>query len=148
MENNAEMKKLPYVAAKIDRLMDNSGSLKGFATITIANSFMVHNIKVMEGSKGLFVAMPSRSFTNGQGETKYSDICHSINADMKQRIDDVVLKAYEQAIGQSQSAPSDEYFHNPEPLDQEDVPTDESFDSPADEASDDEGFGYDFVPTM
>lgn len=152
MENNAEMKKLPFVAAKIDRLMDNDNSLKAFATVTIANSFMAHGLKVMEGSKGLFVAMPSRSFTTGQGETKYSDVCHAINAEMKQRIDAVVLRAYQLAIGQNQGATSDDLVNAPEAEEPTDAPVNEPVnepvDAPVEDSTEDESFGFDFVPSM
>ena len=67
MDKNAEVKKLPFVAARIDKLMEGEGSFKAYATVTIANSFMVHNVKVIDGSKGLFVAMPTRSYTDNNG---------------------------------------------------------------------------------
>ena len=136
MENNNE-KKLPYVAAKIDRVMDNSNSLKAFATITIANSFMVHNIRVVEGSKGLFVAMPNRSYQNDNGNTKYSDICHAISNDMKQRIDSVVLNAYQMAIGQNMDSENEvsDVVNEPDTM-------------PFSEATEDEDLDYDFVPSM
>lgn len=140
MENNAEVKKLPFVAAKIDRMIDGDSSLKAFATVTIANAFMVHNIKVMDGNKGLFVSMPSRSFKTTQGETKYSDICHAISAEMKQRIDAVVLKAYDIAIGQNQGATSDDLEFNPE----QDSPSD----SPMGDETEEDSVDFDFVPTM
>lgn len=139
MENNDDVKKLPFVAAKIDKLMHGDSNLKAFATITISGSFMVHNIKVLDGSKGLFVSMPSHSFTNNQGETKYSDICHAINADMKHRIDAVVLKAYDMAMGQSQGATSDDIDENTE---------DEPDDTPFEEPDPEEPVGFGFSQSM
>lgn len=102
MEKKTENNKLPYVAAKIDKVLDGDSSVKAFATVCIANSFMVHNIKVIEGNRGLFVSMPSRTYTTAQGETKYADICHPISAEMKQKVDDEVIKAYKLQIGENE----------------------------------------------
>lgn len=105
MENNGNVKsvKLPSVLGRIDKILDSDSSIKAFATITIAGNFMIHGIKVIEGSKGLFVSMPNNSFEGKDGQTKYSDICHSITAEMKNLVDKVVLKAYEQAQNMGQN---------------------------------------------
>ena len=101
MESNTEMK-LPYVMAKIEKVMNTGNSLKAFATVTIANCFTFKDVRVMEGKKGLFVAMPNKSFTNSQGETKYADVCHATNTEMHKRIEDTVINAYNQIMNQSQ----------------------------------------------
>lgn len=106
MENNSN--KMPFVSARIDRMLHGESAVKAFATVTIANSFAVHNVKVIEGTKGLFVSMPSQSYINSDGETKYSDTCHAVTVDMKRLVDAVVLKAYDIAQGQSQSATSED----------------------------------------
>lgn len=99
--NNNGTYQLP-ISAKIDKMMNGSGTLKAYATVTIANCFMIHDVKIIEGSKGPFVSMPNRSYTDKEGQTKYTDICHPITADIKKRLDAAVLNAYatEKQIGQ------------------------------------------------
>ena len=137
MENNEAVKKLPFVGAKIDKVLNGDSATKAFATITIAGNFMVHNIKVIEGNKGLFVAMPNRSYQDANGETKYSDICHSITSEMKERIDSIVLKAYNQEIGEVQ----DETAENG--ISDEDTPTESPDNSDPEDVS-----SMFYVPTM
>ena len=55
---------------------------------------MVHDIKVIEGEKGLFIAMPSRKTTTGE----YKDIAHPINSQTREQIQDIILKEYQQAL--------------------------------------------------
>ena len=140
MEKNETVKKLPYVGAKIDKMLDGNSAVKAFATITIANSFMVHNINVIEGNKGLFVAMPNQSYQNNNGDTKYSDICHAISAEMKHRIDEVVLKAYDMAQSITQTDGSGEGNDDDNPLEE---PDDQDEDSDMDDT---ESVG--FIPSM
>ena len=64
--------------------------LKAYATVTFDNCFVVRNIKVIEGTKGLFVAMPSRKIKDGS----YKDIAHPIENDFRHTLEQVVLKAY------------------------------------------------------
>lgn len=137
MDKNAEVKKLPYVAAKIDRLTTESGNLKAFATVTVANSFMIHGVRVIEGNNGLFVAMPNRSFETDSGETRYKDICHPTTAEMKQRIDNQVLGAYKLAIGDTEDESNT-------------IEEDNSISEEPDEdlETEDESMPFDFVPNM
>lgn len=74
---------------------ENSSSprLKGFASITIDDSFAIHDIKIIEGDKGLFLAMPSRRNPDGT----YKDIAHPINSETRNMIQDEVLKAFNEA---------------------------------------------------
>lgn len=60
------------------------------ASVVIDDQFVVHDLRVVNGDKGLFVAMPSRKLPNGE----FRDICHPINSDARQRIQDAVLEQF------------------------------------------------------
>lgn len=68
--------------------------VKGIASITIDNSFVVHEIKILESQKGLFVAMPSRRTPNGD----YKDIAHPITVEAREIIQKAVLNEYGKEI--------------------------------------------------
>ena len=68
--------------------------MKAIVSITIDEVFVVHDIKVIEGDKGLFIAMPSRKTAEGE----YRDIAHPINSDTRVRIQQIILDSYEMAI--------------------------------------------------
>ncbi|AVX19267.1 MULTISPECIES: septation regulator SpoVG [Carboxydocella] len=80
------------------RKLSPEGKLKAIASVTLSNVFVVHDIKVVEGQKGLFVAMPSRKTSEGH----YRDIAHPITSDFRQLISQVVLDAYQQAMVEEQ----------------------------------------------
>ena len=65
--------------------------MKAVVSITIDNDFVVHDIKVIEGDKGLFIAMPSRK----AGDGEYRDIAHPINSDTREMIQKIILEKYE-----------------------------------------------------
>ena len=65
--------------------------VKGIASITIDDSFVVHDIKILESEKGLFVAMPSRRLPSGE----FKDIAHPINAETRELIQKAILSEYE-----------------------------------------------------
>ena len=69
------------------------GKMKAVVSITIDNEFVVHDIKVIEGEKGLFIAMPSRKATDGE----YRDIAHPINTKTRDKLQAIVLDAFEKA---------------------------------------------------
>ena len=69
------------------------GKMKAVVSITIDNEFVVHDIKVIEGEKGLFIAMPSRKATDGE----YRDIAHPINTKTRDKLQAIVLEAFEKA---------------------------------------------------
>ena len=78
----------------------NSGNrVKAIAQITFDNEFVVHDIKVIEGEKGLFIAMPSRKATDGE----YRDIAHPINSGTREKIQTIILKQYEQAMAEAEA---------------------------------------------
>ena len=65
--------------------------MKAEVSITFDEEFVVHDIKVIEGEKGLFIAMPSRKASDGE----YRDIAHPINSATRERIAQSILDAYE-----------------------------------------------------
>ena len=72
------------------------GKMKAVVSITIDEEFVVHDIKVIEGEKGLFIAMPSRKATDGE----YRDIAHPINSDTRERIQRLILDKYEEVMAE------------------------------------------------
>ena len=70
--------------------------MKAVVSITIDEEFVVHDIKVIEGEKGLFIAMPSRKATDGE----YRDIAHPINSETRERIQGIILEKYEQVLAE------------------------------------------------
>lgn len=93
------------ITVRIDRLVDKpDSSLLAIASINIADSFAVHGIKVMEGEKGLFISMPSNSYTDRNGKTQYADICHPITAVARTELIDKVVEAYQQKVSEEQAA--------------------------------------------
>lgn len=80
------------------RKVNKEGKMKAVVSITIDNEFVVHDIKVIDGEKGLFIAMPSRKAVDGE----YRDIAHPINSDTRERIQRVILEKYELAAMESE----------------------------------------------
>ena len=76
------------------RKINSDGRMKAVVSVTFDNAFVVHDIKVVEGDKGLFIAMPSRKAADGE----YRDIAHPINSDTRSNIQKIVLDAYEKAL--------------------------------------------------
>lgn len=70
------------------------GKMKAIVSITFDNEFVVHDIKVIEGQNGLFIAMPSRKTPDGE----FKDIAHPINTDTREKIQSSILKAYKAAV--------------------------------------------------
>lgn len=76
------------------RKVTKEGKMKAVVSITIDEEFVIHDIKVIEGEKGLFIAMPSRKTTDGE----YRDIAHPINSETRDRIQRLILERYEVAM--------------------------------------------------
>ena len=76
------------------RKITKEGKMKAIVSITIDDEFVVHDIKVIEGEKGLFIAMPSKKATDGE----YRDIAHPINQTTRENIQGIILDRYEQAL--------------------------------------------------
>ena len=76
------------------RRIEKEGKMKAIVSITLDNEFVVHDIKVIEGEKGLFIAMPSRKAADGE----YRDIAHPINSETRDIVQTMVLKKYEELM--------------------------------------------------
>jgi len=72
------------------RKVAKEGNMKAIVSITLDNEFVVHDIKVIEGDKGLFIAMPSKKAADGE----YRDIAHPINSATRENIQRVILEHY------------------------------------------------------
>lgn len=78
------------------RKVAKEGKMKAVVSITIDDEFVVHDIKVIEGEKGLFIAMPSRKATDGE----YRDIAHPINSVTRDRIQKMILDKYQDVMAE------------------------------------------------
>ena len=76
------------------RRVEKEGKMKAVVSITIDEEFVVHDIKIIEGEKGLFIAMPSRKAADGE----YRDIAHPINSGTRERIQKLILQKYEETL--------------------------------------------------
>ena len=76
------------------RKVEKEGKMKAVVSITIDEEFVVHDIKVIEGDKGLFIAMQSRKAADGE----YRDIAHPINSDTRERIQTLILQKYQETM--------------------------------------------------
>ncbi len=82
------------------RKVAKEGKMKAVVSITIDEEFVVHDIKVIEGEKGLFIAMPSRKATDGE----YRDIAHPINSSTRDKIQTIILEKYQEAAAEEEAA--------------------------------------------
>lgn len=73
------------------RKVTKEGRMKAVASITLDDEIVIHDIKIIEGDKGLFIAMPSRKATDGE----YRDIAHPINSKTREEMQNAILNAYE-----------------------------------------------------
>lgn len=76
------------------RKVEKEGKMKAVVSITIEDEFVVHDIKVIEGEKGLFIAMPSRKSSDGE----YRDIAHPINSTTREQLQTLILEKYKEEI--------------------------------------------------
>ena len=73
------------------RKIDGTGKMKAIVSVTFDDMFVIHDMKIIEGASGLFIAMPSRKTPSGE----YKDIAHPINSDTREMIQQIILKEYE-----------------------------------------------------
>ena len=69
---------------------EDEGKLRAYVTVTFDNCFVVHNVKIIEGQNGLFIAMPSRKTANGE----YKDVAHPISPDFRSELQNKILEEY------------------------------------------------------
>ncbi len=88
------------------RKITKAGKMKAVVSITLDNEFVVHDIKVIEGEKGLFIAMPSRKTAEGE----YRDIAHPINSKTSKtrgELEETILKVYQENLAAADESPED-----------------------------------------
>lgn len=78
------------------RKIAKEGKMKAVVSITLDNVFVVHDIKVIEGEKGMFIAMPSKKASDGE----YRDIAHPINSETRDHMQKVILETYEKSLSE------------------------------------------------
>ena len=95
-----EMENAMHVTDVRVRRIAREGKMRAVVSITIDNVFVVHDIKVIEGEKGLFIAMPSKKSADGE----YRDIAHPINSETRSMLEEIILKSYEESALQEEGA--------------------------------------------
>ncbi|MEF8726533.1 MAG: SpoVG family protein [Candidatus Bipolaricaulota bacterium] len=81
------------------RPMKDEGNLKSFCSVVFDDVFIIHSVKVIEGSNGLFVAMPSREVGDGE----YRDTAHPIDNDFRLELEEKVLEKYKEEVGDTEA---------------------------------------------
>lgn len=81
------------IQARIDRMV-NKGNVKAIASVSLDGMFVVKNLKVMEGKKGMFVSMPQESYPDRDGNTKYSNTFFALTNSARMILQETVLDAY------------------------------------------------------
>ena len=98
MEKTQEKNAIP-IKARIDKLVNGDTATKAYASVTIANAFAVHDIRITEKDDKVIVHMPFKSYKK-DGETTYTDTFHAITAEARTALVSAVTEAYEQALEQ------------------------------------------------
>ena len=80
------------------RKVSVEGNMRAIVSVTLDNEFVVHDIKVIEGENGLFIAMPSKKGNDGE----YRDIAHPINSATREKIQQLILEAYQRELAAAQ----------------------------------------------
>jgi len=88
------------------RQVTADGKLKAYVTVTFDDCFVVHNVKVIEGKNGAFIAMPSRKTKTGE----YKDVAHPINSAFRGLLQDRILEEYQKAKENQPLSPGAEEF--------------------------------------
>ena len=82
------------------RLMNKDTKMRAVASVTLDNEFVIHDIKVIEGEKGWFIAMPSRKSADGE----YRDIAHPIKSDVRDELQKAILDEYKKVSEQAEAS--------------------------------------------
>lgn len=78
------------------RRISNDGKMRAVASITLDDVFVVHDIKIIDGQNGLFIAMPSKKMSDGD----FRDVAHPICSEMRNQIKEIILQEYEKMISE------------------------------------------------
>lgn len=85
------------------RRVSSEGKLRAYVTVTFDNCFVIHNVKIIEGKTGVFIAMPSRKTKTGE----YKDIAHPICPDFRTQLQNAIIEAYERNDPSDETVPID-----------------------------------------
>ena len=77
-------------SVNVRKITKENSRLKGIASVVIENSFAIHDIRIIEGDNGLFIAMPSRKTPTGD----YKDVCHPLNQEVRKLFEDAIFEEY------------------------------------------------------
>ena len=86
------------------RKIETEGKLRAYVSITFDDSFVVHDLRVIDGNKGMFVAMPSKRLPNGD----HKDIAHPINTEIREKIQNAVLEIYNRELQEAPQTKEEE----------------------------------------
>lgn len=89
---------------RLRKVNNQDTRMKALASITFDDAFVVHDLRVIEGNNGLFVAMPSKRTADGE----FRDIAHPINSEMRQHVQEEVMRVYDETEEETEEVESDE----------------------------------------
>lgn len=92
-KNSKEEPRMQITDIRI-RVVSNESKMKAVASVTFDDAFVVHDIKIIEGEKGLFIAMPSKKTYNDE----YRDIAHPINGEMRNLLQEAIVERFKEAL--------------------------------------------------
>ncbi len=81
---------MKITSVSVRKITKENSRLRGIASVLIDDAFAIHDIRIIEGDNGLFIAMPSRKTATGE----YRDVCHPINPDVRKEFTDAILEEY------------------------------------------------------
>ena len=87
---------MKITSVTVRKIEKENSRMKGIASVLIDDCFAVHDIRIIEGDNGLFIAMPSKKAVDGE----YRDIAHPINSRTRERIQNFILEKYEEALAE------------------------------------------------
>src|SRR5690625_49499 len=93
---------------RLRKVNNQDNRMKALVSITFDDSFVIHDLRVIEGNNGMFVAMPSKRTPDGE----FRDIAHPIHSDMRQHVQEEVMKVYEESETVEQESDSEEESEN------------------------------------
>ena len=103
-KNDKVVKKMKLSDVRVRLVQKQEGRLKGVASVTIEDSFVIHDIKILEGENGYFIAMPSKKTADGS----YRDVAHPISTEARQQLVEAVIQAFneqnEKTLNSSENA--------------------------------------------
>lgn len=84
---------MKITSVSVRKVTKENSRLRGIASVLLDDAFAIHDIRIIEGDNGLFIAMPSRKTATGE----YKDVCHPINPDVRSEFTEAILDAYNKA---------------------------------------------------